>query len=156
MAVIYVDMDNVLVDFKSGMRKLGLPDDAEKPDNTPGIFSAMDPMPGAVAGFNKLHEMGHEVYILSTAPWENPSAWSDKLEWVKKYLGDFAERKLILSHNKNLNQGDWLIDDRNDANGSEYWKEEKKLLHFGSHYEDGTIHEYRDWDAIIAFFQENE
>ena len=53
MAVIYVDMDNVLVDFKSGMRKFGLPDDAEKPDNTPGIFSAMDPMPGAVAGFNK-------------------------------------------------------------------------------------------------------
>ena len=29
----------------------------------------------------------YDVYILSSAPWKNPSAWSDKLEWVKKYLG---------------------------------------------------------------------
>ena len=154
MATIYVDMDGVLANFKSGMEKLGLPEDMDNPDDTPGIFSLMDPMPGAIDGFNELVNMGHDVYILSTAPWDNPSAWSDKLDWVKKYLGDSAFKKIILSHNKNLNQGDWLIDDRDDANGSGHWMDKGKLLHFGHHYKDGTIHEYPDWNSIIDFFKQ--
>ena len=84
MALIYVDMDNVIVDFKSALRKRGLPEDTNNADDIDGIFSEMDPMPGAIAGYNKLDEMGHDVYILSTAPWKNPSAWSDKLLWVKE------------------------------------------------------------------------
>ena len=54
----------------------------------------------------------YDIYILSTAPWDNPSAWSDKLEWVKRYLGEVCYKRLILSHHKNLNAGDYLIDDR--------------------------------------------
>ncbi len=29
---------------------------------------------------------------------ENPSAWSDKLLWVKRHLGPSAHQRLILSH----------------------------------------------------------
>ena len=76
----------------------------------------MEPMPGAMEAFVALSE-AFDVYILSTAPWENPSAWSDKLEWVKKYLGEKAWKRLILSHHKNLNRGDFLVDDR-DKNGA--------------------------------------
>ena len=112
MALIYVDMDNVIVDFKSALRKRGIDEGMKDADNLDGIFSEMDPMPGAIDGYNKLVKMGHDVYILSTAPWNNPSAWSDKLLWVKKYLGEVAYKRLILSHNKNLNKGDYLIDDR--------------------------------------------
>ena len=86
MALIYVDMDNVIVDFKSALRKRGIDQGMKNADNLDGIFSEMDPMPGAIDGYNKLVEMGHDVYILSTAPWANPSAWSDKLLWVKEYL----------------------------------------------------------------------
>ena len=60
-----------------------------------------------------------DTYILSTAPWENPSAWSDKLQWVKRHLGDAAYKRLILSHHKDLNRGDFLIDDRPDKNGAD-------------------------------------
>ena len=150
MALIYVDMDNVLVDFKSGMQKLGLDEDIDDPDDIPDIFSLMEPMPGAIDGFNKLHGMGHDVYILSTAPWENPSAWSDKLVWVKKYLGDVAYKKLILSHHKNLNEGDYLIDDR-VQNGAGEWGE--RLLRFGFDRITGESFEYPDWDSIIDYFE---
>tara|TARA_B100001013_G_C24432163_1_gene372207 strand:- start:82 stop:603 length:522 start_codon:yes stop_codon:yes gene_type:complete len=150
MALIYVDMDNVLVDFKSGMQKLGLDEDIDDPDDIPDIFSLMEPMPGAIDGFNKLHGMGHDVYILSTAPWENPSAWSDKLVWVKKYLGDVAYKKLILSHHKNLNEGDYLIDDR-DQNGAGEWGD--RLLRFGFDRKTGESFEYPDWDSIIDYFK---
>ena len=49
-----------------------------------------------------------DTYLLSTAPWDNPTAWSDKVIWVKKYLGEVAFKRLILSHHKNLNKGDYL------------------------------------------------
>ena len=119
---ILIDLDNVLVDFRSGIdacseaikddraqRKInGLDEDWDEVD---GIFSLMEPMPGAVAAFKKLTKR-HDVFIVSTAPWGNPSAWSDKLKWVKKHLGDCAEKRLILTHHKYLVDGDILIDDR--------------------------------------------
>jgi len=48
MALIYVDMDNVIVDFKSALRKRGLPEDTKNADDIEGIFIEMDPMPGAI------------------------------------------------------------------------------------------------------------
>ena len=124
-------MDNVLVDFVSGINQL--PQETKIKyegdlDEVPGIFSLMAPMEGAIKSFKKLSSK-YDTYILSTAPWENASAWSDKLEWVKKYLGEEAYKRLILSHNKNLNQGDYLIDDRT-ANGADKFQGE--LIKFGS------------------------
>ena len=80
-------------------------------DDVPGIFALMQPIDGAVESFVTLSQH-FDTYVLSTSPWENPSAWSDKLEWVKKHLGDHAYKRLILTHHKNLQIGDYLIDDR--------------------------------------------
>ena len=136
-------MDNVLVDFPSAFSKL--PKDImveykDDLDEIPDIFSLMEPMPGAINAFNQLSEL-YDTYILSTAPWENPSAWSDKLLWVKRYLGPNAHKRLILSHNKNLNAGHYLIDDRL-KNGADKFQGEH--LHFGEA-------EFPDWDAVLAY-----
>jgi len=117
--ILYLDMDNVLVDFPSAFARIPeetLREYGEDKDEIPGIFALMEPMPGAVEAFNALAEV-FDVYILSTAPWENSSAWSDKLKWVKRHLGEKAWKRLILSHHKNLNRGDFLVDDR-VANGA--------------------------------------
>lgn len=116
-------MDNVLVDFQSGIDQLS---DEEKVlfqdsfDEVPDIFSKMNPLPNAIESVDKLKKY-YDVYILSTAPWSNASAWSDKLLWIKKHLGDACYKRLIISHHKNLNKGDFLIDDR-EKNGA---KEQK-------------------------------
>jgi len=112
LKILYIDMDNVLVDFPSGIARI--PPEVvdqydDRLDDVPGIFSLMDPLPGAVESFEVLAGL-YDTYILSTAPWENPSAWSDKLLWVKRHLGRAAHKRLILSHHKNLNEGDYLID----------------------------------------------
>ena len=111
---LYIDMDNVLVDFKSGIARTPIEIQRQYEDDldeVPGIFALMDPMPGAIDAFHELATK-FDTYILSTAPWENPSAWSDKVLWVKRQLGAPAYKRLILSHHKNLNVGDFLIDDR--------------------------------------------
>ena len=69
-------MDNVLVDFQSGIdsltekQKQTFNDDL---DNVPGIFSKMKPFTGAIEAYEELSKH-YDVYILSTAPWQNPSA----------------------------------------------------------------------------------
>ncbi len=141
--ILYIDMDNVLVDFASGIARLDAAVAeayAGRLDEVPGIFSLMDPMPRAVEAYGEL-SMLFDTYILSTAPWENPSAWSDKLLWVKEHLGEPAYKRLILTHHKNLNRGDYLVDDRT-RNGVDAFAGEH--IHFGTE-------RFPDWDAVLAY-----
>ena len=93
--ILYIDMDNVLVDFVSAKDRLpeGVWDSTEDKDDIEGIFSLMDPMPGAIDAFIALSNK-YDTYILSTSPWANDTAMSEKHVWVKKYLGEPA-RKLV-------------------------------------------------------------
>ena len=144
--ILYIDMDNVLVNFASAFPKLSseiLTEYDSRLDDIPDIFSLMEPMPGAVEAFKELSEK-FDTYILSTSPWANPSAWSDKLIWVKNYLGPSANKRLILSHHKNLNAGDFLIDDRT-KNGVNEFKGEH--LHFGTP-------KFPDWNAVLAYLDQ--
>lgn len=143
---LYVDMDNVLVDFRSSFPNLS--DDEMKRyegklDEVPGIFALMKPMPYAIESFTRLSEL-FDTYILSTSPWENPSAWSDKLLWVKQYIGQPAYKRLILTHHKNLNVGDFLVDDRT-KNGADRFQGEHIL--FGSE-------RFPDWPAVVSYLIE--
>ena len=149
--ILYIDMDNVLVDFPSGMRACKpalLAQYGDRPDEIPGIFGLMQPMPGAIAAYHELSEL-FDTYILSTAPWENPTAWSDKLEWVKRHLGAPAHKRLILSHNKHLNAGHYLVDDRPNNGAEAFGKVPgQKWIQFGHGH-------YTDWPEIIAYLKEN-
>ena len=100
----------------------------------------MIPLEGAIDAFETLSQV-YDSYLLSTAPWENSSAWSDKNEWVKKYLGQSAHKRLILSHHKNLNRGDYLIDDRT-ANGVGEFQGEH--IHFGTE-------RFPDWKSVLEY-----
>ncbi|MBY6682355.1 hypothetical protein HQ312_14965 [Rhodococcus sp. BP-316] len=133
--ILYVDLDNTLVDFQSGIDRLhpseivGFENDL---DEVPRIFSLMDPIKGALDAYALLAEH-FDTYILSTAPWKNAQAWHDKVKWVQWHLGyesgSVAYKRLILSHHKNLNRGDFLVDDRR-ANGADQF--EGELIPFGS------------------------
>lgn len=140
---LYVDMDNVLVDFPSGIAKLSPATVTEfegRLDEVPGIFSLMDPMPNAISSYEVLAQH-YDTYILSTAPWGNPSAWIDKLLWVQKHLGKPAYKRLILSHHKNLNDGHYLIDDRT-KNGVDRFRGEH--IHFGTE-------RFPDWRSVVSY-----
>ncbi len=142
--ILYIDMDSVLVDFIGAFNALD--EDVQKKydnnkDEVPGMFSTMFPIEGAVDAFEKLSEK-YDTYILSSAPWNNPSAWTDKLEWVKKYLGANARKRLILSHHKNLNMGDYLIDDRPNNGAKQFTGE---WLHFGRNGK------YPNWKSVLDY-----
>lgn len=141
--ILYVDMDNVLVDFPSAFDKVDkelLEQYANDKDEIPGIFRLMDPLEGAIEAYEELSQY-FDTYILSTSPWENDTALADKLNWVKKYLGNMAYKRVIFSHNKHLNAGDYLIDDRT-ANGAGEFKGEH--IHFGTA-------DFPDWETVKTY-----
>ena len=133
------------MDFQSGIDRLA-PDLRKKYaanlDEAPGIFGLMSPKPDAIESFIELTSL-FDTYVLSTAPWENDTAWIDKLNWVKRHLGQHAHKRLILSHNKHLNKGDYLVDDRL-ANGADKFAGEH--IHFASE-------KYPDWKAVMQYLR---
>ena len=140
---VFVDMDNVLVDFESG---LDLVSDSVKKeyegrlDEIPGLFRLMKPMPSAIDAMHELQKH-YDLFILSTAPWKNPSAWSDKVAWVTKYLDDVFHKRMVITHRKDLCQGDFLIDDRGKNGTSDFAGE---WIEFGSE-------KFRDWDSVLDY-----
>lgn len=143
--ILYIDMDNVIVDFPSAIPLLPkeiVREYDDRLDEIPGIFGLMAPIPKAVESYSELAAI-FDTYILSTSPWENPSAWSDKLIWVRKHLGKVAHKRLILSHHKNLNRGNFLVDDRT-KNGVDKFQGEH--IHFGTA-------RFPDWPSVVTYLR---
>jgi 5'(3')-deoxyribonucleotidase len=144
---VYIDMDGVLVDlvkciYDTYTHTLGGDDfDVGKlVDQHVDCFYNAEPIEGAVEAFHKLCEDPRfDVYILSTAPWTNVQSWTAKRVWVEKHLGEAANRRLILTHNKQLLMGDYLIDDRPNNGAAEFKGE---LIKFGSS-------KFKTWKEIL-------
>jgi len=133
--IVYIDLDGVLADYDS--RKVVT---TERERNAKGFFESLEPINYAAWAFKVLNEY-YDVYILSTAPWSNVHSWTEKRVWVDKHLGELAYKKLILSHNKGLLKGDYIIDDRTVNGVSEF---EGEHIHFGSE-------KFPDWETIVKY-----
>ena len=140
--IVYIDMDNTLADYAGLAKKMHIdPNDAK---HLIGFFRNLDPMPGAIDAYEKLSKH-FDVYILTTAPWSNPQSFAEKLEWIKKYLPK-AYKNVIFSHHKELNIGDYLIDDSLGNGASEF---------NGEHIQIGND-KFPDWDSVISYICNKE
>jgi len=137
--ILYIDMDGVLVDFYTPFLK----EKSEKnpyPHSRVGFFIELEPYPGGIEAFNLLKEK-YDVWILTAPSPHNIHCYTEKAEWVKKYLGFEALEKTILSTNKALLKGHYLIDDMTKNGQLEF---EGIHLHFGSKV-------YPNWDIILNY-----
>ena len=132
--ILYIDLDNTLVDFPSGIARLSEQAQIEyegRYESAPGIFGLMDPVPDALEAYRELAQH-FDTFILSTVQSHNASACHDRVLWVQKHLGIESEaaahKRLILSNHKNLHRGDYLIDARS-AHGAGVF--EGEWLQFG-------------------------
>lgn len=140
--ILCIDMDGVLCDFDTRytvLRAMGVRE--HQIWKHPELYNDLDPIIGAVEAWEKLQDK-YDTYILSTPPWSSPLAWSQKREWVEKYLGKTAKKKLILCHNKGIVNGDYLIDDR-IAHGVADFP--------GEHIHFGAVEQFKDWAAVLEY-----
>ena len=146
--LLFFDLDGVLADFDGSLKEItrlniDSPDwhaAADKACDTEGFFENMKPIPGGIEAFKILSEF-YDCHILSTSPWDSEFSCSEKKKWVKKHLGEYAYKKLTLTHHKELLSGRALIDDRT-KNGAAEFKGEH--IHFGTE-------KFPDWNSVINY-----
>lgn len=87
--------------------------------NLPSFYLDLEPYEGAIDAVKEAVSMGHDVFFLS-APWvTNPTGASDKYAWVEKHFGLDLAKKLILSRDKTIVNGDVLFDDKHPISNKE-------------------------------------
>lgn len=141
MKRLFVDMDGVICDFNKGKMDHCI-NGYDSVNIIPNFFRKLKPLKDSVNSVNKIiHSKKYDVYILSTAPWSDPSSWTDKRLWLEDYFDQKLNKRLILSHRKDFLKGDLLIDDRPNNGAKEF---EGEWIHFGSD-------RFPDWETILNY-----
>lgn len=138
--IVLVDMDGVLADFTKqlldelaqNMPEIEIPDELSLyriNDNfshpkvhqtmhqiiaSPGFFRRLDPIEGAIDGWQKLIDLGYYPRICSSPLKDNPGCENEKRSWLEYYIGEAAAEDAIIDSRKYLYSGFALIDDRID------------------------------------------
>ena len=87
--------------------------------NSPGFYSRLGAIPGAAEALNEMLSLRHDVRIV-TAPWlTNPTCASDKYDWAERHIGAGWGERTIITKDKTLIRGDYLIDDKPEIVGIE-------------------------------------
>jgi len=139
-------MDDVLCDF-TGAHRLAMLCNPKVayPQSQYGFFANLSPLPNSIESVKALIDSeDYDPYILTAPSIKNPLCYTEKRVWIEKHFGIDFVNKLIISPNKSLLKGDYLIDDNVSGKGQEGF--EGKVLHFGSEA-------YPDWEAVMCFLE---
>lgn len=85
---------------------------------TPGFYRHLKPLPGAKQALKAAVKAGHDVRIVSSPYISNPTCASDKIDWIVQHYGKHWANRLILTNDKTVVHGDFLIDDKPVITGS--------------------------------------
>jgi 5'(3')-deoxyribonucleotidase len=145
--IVYVDMDDTLCDFtgpfKRGQQNTELSEETPNrkwPQSKVGFFTGLQPLPGSIEGMNLLMQK-YDVWILTRPSIKNTHCYTEKAEWIKKYFGEQMLEKMIISPNKALVKGDYLIDDDTRHGQVEF---EGEHIHFGQE-------KFPNWNSVIEY-----
>lgn len=136
--IVFIDMDDTICDYTNHYKKMSqLNPDVKYPQSKEGFFLNLKPLEGAIESVNKLREV-FDVYILTSPSYKNPLCYTEKRIWIENHFDlDFCQ-KLIISPNKNLLMGDYLIDD------IPWDKFKGKQLQYGKP-------PFENWNSIIKY-----
>jgi 5'-nucleotidase len=160
--VLYIDMDGVIADFDKALEKYDPEINNLNHENDPNqatirnnkvdviceanedFFHNLPPIEGAIEAVNQLFKK-FDIYFLSTPMWNAPHSFTGKRIWIEKNFGAIADKRLILTHRKDLNLGEFLIDDR-ICNGVENFS--GTHIHFGSY-------NFPNWEITAQYLINN-
>ncbi len=81
------------------------------------FFESLESFPGATEGIERLMHANNEVYICTSPNVFNKHCEYGKKQWIKQHLGMFWVRRMIITKDKTLVRGDYLIDDKPNITG---------------------------------------
>ena len=144
--IVYIDLDDTIFDFLGAVDKhLAINPSQPYPQSKVHFFYNLEPINGAIEGVKWLfNQPSLDCYFLTAPSVMNPLCYTEKRMSLDKHFGFEIGSKIIISPNKGLNVGHYLIDDIKHGKGQEFFS--GKILQFGSD-------EFPDWESIISYFK---
>jgi 5'-nucleotidase len=143
--LILIDMDDVLSDFDGEFYRMWNkvhPDKHITPPNerkkfylsdespeeyaelirgiytAPGFVKSLPEIQGSVEAVKEIASRGNIIFICTTPLNAYQNCVKEKYEWIEEHLGFEWTKKIILTKDKTLIQGDILIDDKPEITGT--------------------------------------
>ena len=140
-------MDDVMAAFTEAYElALEHNPDIKFPQSQLDFFRNLQPIDGAIDTINRLRTI-YDLYVLTAPSYKNPLCYMEKRIWIEDKFDMAMVLKLIISPNKGLLKGNFLIDDNIQGKGQENF--EGKVVHFGSK-------EFPNWHAVELFLMQPE
>jgi 5'-nucleotidase len=115
-----------------------------------GFYASLPLIRGAVEGIEKLAE-SNDVWICTSPKVDNPYCASEKFEWIRRFLREKWVRRTIITKDKTVVKGDYLIDDKPNIQG-EYVPEWEQIV-YDHPYNRGIEKKRFTWDKIDDFLR---
>jgi len=109
------------------------------------FFRDMLPVPGAKEALTEMQDMGLEVFICTSPLTTYNHCVLEKYEWVEKVLGPAWVKQIILTKDKTVIKGDFLIDDKPLISGAQDPPEWEHIL-YDRPYNKGANRRRLTWD----------
>ncbi len=115
-----------------------------------GFYASLPMIVGAREGLEKLTEIA-DVRICTSPKTDNPYCASEKIEWIRRLLGDKWVRRTIITKDKTVVRGDYLIDDKPNIEGVDIplWEQ----IFYDHPYNRGINKKRITWEKIDEFLR---
>lgn len=152
--IVYVDLDDTSANFfRSARTGVGfLVDEGRMYEKD--FFFNLEPVPGAKAAIRRIMRMGFDVWFLSQPLADCFESYTDKAKWVGLHFPELAN-KIILTQDKGLHFGHYLIDDNEEKWKPRFEANGGKFITYPFKRGESNSHE-KEWDLIVKFFNDEE
>jgi 5'-nucleotidase len=177
--LILVDQDNVLADFDGGFLAAWRETHPDAPfiphsqrrawnvrDDLPaehqaaavalysreGFFGNLAPIAGGREALFAMLDLGWDVRICTSPIREYRHCVAEKFAWVEAHLGSEWLDRIVLTADKTLVHGDWLIDDKPDIHGGRVpsWRHALFDAHHNRHIGHGLRIDWSNWREVLS------
>lgn len=84
----------------------------------PNFYHNLPPTPGSVAAIHEMLELGLDVRICTSPLTRYENCVLEKYQWTEEHLGREFTKRMIVTKDKTVVRGTYLIDDRPAVEGS--------------------------------------
>jgi 5'-nucleotidase len=116
-----------------------------------GFFRHLAPIPGAIEGVREMLAEGLDVRICTKSIEAYEHCVVEKYQWVEEHLGREFTRRMILTSDKTLVRGDWLVDDNPLIEGAHVpaWRHAVFDAPYNRHLTDAVRVTWANWRRIL-------